>query len=180
MAVRRQKIRRVAEEVLEGCRINEPPVDIRAVAKSLGIVISRTAAEDDLSGFLFRDRDSGKCVIGVNDSHASNRRRFTVAHEIGHYLLHEDSDVHVDSRFQVKHRNQLSSEGTSDEEREANLFAAELLMPASFLEEDLAGIDHLDAEDDSDKSEIKKLAERYRVSTQAMTFRLVNLQFIEC
>ena len=82
----------------------------------------------------------------------------------------------VDRRFQVKLRNRASSEGTDQEEQEANLFAAELLMPASFLEEDLEELDPVDLEDEA---VIAMLAKRYKVSTRAMTFRLAYLNHLE-
>jgi Zn-dependent peptidase ImmA (M78 family) len=73
-------------------------------------------------------------------------------------------------------RNKASSAGTDLEELEANLFAAELLMPISLLEKDLEKIDVVDLEDEAI---VAKLAARYKVSTQAMTFRLANLGYLE-
>jgi Zn-dependent peptidase ImmA (M78 family) len=90
--------------------------------------------------------------------------------------LHDQEGVHIDRRFQVKLRNKTSSEGTNIEEQEANLFAAELLMPESFLEEDIQSIDVVDLEDEE---VIANLARRYQVSTQAMTVRLTYLRYID-
>jgi Zn-dependent peptidase ImmA (M78 family) len=71
-------------------------------------------------------------------------------------------------------RNQASSEGTDDEEKEANLFAAELLMPAKFIERDILEIGTFDI---FNESGIEDLAARYGVSIQAMTFRLAYLGY---
>ncbi|MDI9636216.1 ImmA/IrrE family metallo-endopeptidase [Geitlerinema splendidum] len=117
-----------------------------------------------------------KAIIGINDRHPENRQRFTIAHELGHYLLHEQEKLHVDRRFQIQLRDGNSSKGEREEEKEANLFAAELLMPTSFIQQDLAGVEGLDLEDDA---AIADLAKKYGVSTQAMTFRLAYLGYIQ-
>jgi Zn-dependent peptidase ImmA (M78 family) len=82
----------------------------------------------------------------------------------------------VDRQFQVRLRNKASSEGTDLEEQEANLFAAELLIPSSFLEDDLDRVEFVDLEDEA---VVSRLAKRYKVSTQAMTFRLHYLGYLK-
>jgi Zn-dependent peptidase ImmA (M78 family) len=173
--VRRKHIRGLVNELLARFGMSQAPVPVETIARSLGIAVQRTAAEDDLSGFVYRDRTEKTAVIGVNANHPRNRQNFTVAHELGHYLLHDCEGIHVDRRFHVMLRNPKSSEGTSIEEKEANLFAAELLMPVPFLEQDLAEIDAVDLEDET---VIAKLARRYGVSTQAMVFRLGYLGYL--
>jgi Zn-dependent peptidase ImmA (M78 family) len=69
----------------------------------------------------------------------------------------------------------ISSKGEDNDEREANLFAAELLMPAKFLREDLEGVE-LDLLGDS--KFLTDLAKKYSVSLQALTFRLTYLRYI--
>ena len=65
---------------------------------------------------------------------------------------------------------------TDSEEKEANLFAAELLMPVRFLDRDIRNIGSLDL---IDEDVVAALAEKYGVSTQAMTFRLAYLGYLE-
>lgn len=67
-----------------------------------------------------------------------------MGHELGHYLLHDRDGIHVDRRFAIKLRNPKSSEGTDDEEKEANLFAAELLMPKQMVQNTISTVDGLD------------------------------------
>lgn len=162
--------------------VQNAPVDVYRMASVLGAQIHDDAAAASLSGFLVRDVNSRRALIGVNGSHPPARKRFTIAHEIGHLLLHEGDALHVDRRdgvdlgLRVKLRDPESSLGTDDEEKEANLFAAELLMPPSLLEADLSRMkaDAPQAEEE-DEDLIEKLAGRYGVSVQAMTFRLTNL-----
>src|SRR5205807_8592593 len=126
-----------------------------------------------ISGMLFRD--ARRKVIGVNSFHAPTRQRFTIAHELGHLLLHETRSMIVDTH--VYRRDEVSSMGTQKEEREANAFAAELLMPADFVEracDEIAGalptitVNQL----------VGNLASRFQVSQQAMEIRLGNLQIL--
>ncbi len=176
MAVRRKHISLIVKQMLTTHRITAPPVPVETLALALGAEVRQEPAEDDLSGFIYRDRKRRSAVIGVNSLHHSNRQRFTVAHELGHFLLHEGDALHVDRRFLVNLRDTKSSEGTDLEEKEANLFAAELLMPRQFLERDVAEIGVVDLEEED---VIRELAEKYEVSTQAMTFRLNYLGYVQ-
>ena len=113
-------------------------------------------------------------MIGVNASHHPNRQRFTIGHEIGHFVLHQYDQVHVD-KFVLKLRNDDSSTGEKAEEIEANGFAAELLIPWNFIEQDLFRFAVKSLLDDRGMAQLAKL---YQVSVQAMTNRLVTLGFI--
>jgi Zn-dependent peptidase ImmA (M78 family) len=178
MAVRKALIRQQAEALLAKFEVVGGPVPVEKIARALGIDIKLDEVDDNLSGFLVRDEKGKKTVIGANKSHHPNRRRFTIAHELGHYLLHKGQLVHLDENrvaFTVNLRNSESAKGEDPEEREANLFAAELLMPAKFLKRDLYGQD-LDLLEGNDA--LVGLADKYKVSVQALTFRLANLGYI--
>lgn len=177
MPLRRKLIRETVEELLSEHGIHQGPVPVERLAKSLGIIIKLDEVDDDLAGFLYRDKNSN-AVIGANKSHHPNRLRFTIAHELGHFLLHQGEFVHLDEEptsFTVDFRDHKSSKGEDDNEKETNLFAAELLMPEKFLRQELAG-KRLDILDDSNV--LQRLANKYRVSLQALTFRLTYLKYI--
>ena len=174
MPVRRKHIRSLVEQLLKKNRIQSAPVPVEDIAQSLGVAVLREQTDDELSGFLYRDRKRKSAVVGVNANHHPNRQNFTIGHEIGHFLLHEGDDVHVDRGFQIKLRSEASSKGTDVEEKESNLFAAELLMPARFLQRDLEKIEGLDL---NNESVVAELAIKYGVSTLAMTFRLAYLGY---
>jgi Zn-dependent peptidase ImmA (M78 family) len=175
MTIRRKLIQLQAESLLKKFAVKHAPVPVQKIAKGVGAVVQRVPADDSLSGFIYRERASKTTVIGVNANHAPTRQHFTLGHELGHFILHDMDEVHVDRGFSVRLRNAASAEGKNVEEKEANLFAAELLMPARFLEKDILSIDAVDLDDES---VIAKLAARYGVSTQAMTFRLAYLNYI--
>jgi Zn-dependent peptidase ImmA (M78 family) len=169
MRVRRRRIEQLVQEVLARCRIKEPPVSVEEIAEKLNLAIEyRKLDQAEFSGILIREGD--QAVIGVNASHAPTRQRFSIAHEIGHYLLHEGSRVFVDRAYSVSLRNAESSLGTNLEEIEANTFASLLLVPDIFLLRDPDAAD-IDMENEDG---IRRLARKYRVSPQAMTYRLLN------
>lgn len=175
MRPRYELARSTARDLLEKMEVREPPVDPIEIARLLGIrVVNVDPPEEGVSGFLIReDPDTGEPVIGVNRFHSALRRRFTVAHELGHFLLDHVGDWHVDDMM-ISYRDDLSSAGEHAPEIEANQFAASLLMPGDWLKKSFRD-GPFDLGDDEKLSE---LASRYRVSTQAMTFRLVNLRLL--
>lgn len=180
MAIRRKQIREAAEHLLARHNITEGAVPIEKIVKSFGIEIKLDKVDDELSGFLVRETTGRKrTMIGANKSHHPHRQRFTIAHELGHFILHRGEAVHLDEYRQgltINLRDTQSAKGEDSDEREANLFAAELLMPAKFLMHDLNGknLDLL-----ADSSFLDGLARKYKVSTQALTFRLANLGYIK-
>jgi Zn-dependent peptidase ImmA (M78 family) len=174
MAIRKRKIDALVETLLAEHNVADGPVPVATIAKSRGARIHADALEGDLSGFLFRDRDHA--VIGVNTQHPQTRQNFTVGHELGHLLLHDQEQLHVDRGFPVRLRNTLSSEGTDEAEREANYFAAALLMPKRFLERDLHDEEFFDLTEDT---KVKILSRKYGVSTVALVNRLKNLGYIQ-
>lgn len=174
MAIRRRKIESMIESLLARHRVNEAPVPVDRIAKAEGARIFYQSLEDNVSGFLYRD--ASQTVIGVNTHHAPVRRNFTTAHELGHFLLHDQEQLHIDHDFRVRLRDDRSSEGTDEAEREANLFAASLLMPRAFLEADLSGQEYVDLLDDDS---LRDLARKYGVSTQALAIRLKSLGYIQ-
>lgn len=172
MTVRRSKIQSIVEKLLADNGIERAPVPLPQIAKSCGLRVVVESLDGDLSGFLYRNNN--RSIIGVNTRHPSNRQNFTIAHELGHYLLHDQENLHVDHEFLVRLRNDVSSQGTDEAEREANFFAASLLMPKHFIEKDLREHKYIDLFDDSF---LHNMARKYGVSTQALINRLKNLDY---
>jgi Zn-dependent peptidase ImmA (M78 family) len=163
---------RAAQDLIRRAGITRPPIPVERLARQLGVEVRREPFEGDLSGMLFREGD--RAIVGVNSSHSRSRQRFTIAHEIGHLELHDREGIHLDRKFPiVRQRDKRSSLAIDPKEIEANGFAAELLMPAAMLEDDIRDADPF-YEDDELTS---WLADRYEVSMQAMAIRLGNLGF---
>lgn len=175
MSIRRKHIRELVNQLLAEVGCENAPVDVEKIARLRNALVHRQSVEDTFSGYLFRNLQQASAVIGVNSNHHANRQRFTIGHELGHFLLHAGDKLHIDRQFVMMRRDQQSSEGTDPEEMEANFFAAELLMPEHFLAQD---IKQLSSNDLVDEEGIARLARRYRVSQQAMTIRLTRLGFL--
>jgi Zn-dependent peptidase ImmA (M78 family) len=160
-----------AQEVLAHLGIHTAPTPVEKVAKALGAQVRFSPFDEELSGMIHVK--DGVPVIGVNSLHHPNRQRFTIAHELGHLELHRQmitSNVHVDKNFPALMRDPTSATGTERVEIEANQFAAELLMPRKLIEQALAG-KQFDIDDDGP---IDELAKKFRVSKQAVEYRIGN------
>jgi Zn-dependent peptidase ImmA (M78 family) len=154
--------------------VDKAPVDVLAIATRLGIQHRAGELGDDVSGLLMVK--DGEAVIGYNRSHSRSRQRFTIAHEIGHYSLHYRADeLFIDKGSLIMYRDGNATKGEDPHEREANAFAAELLMPELLVRSEIAAR----ALRLSDERDIEVLAHAFDVSVQAMTFRLLNLGIIQ-
>lgn len=174
MSVRRKKISEEVEKLIQNNRVTGPPVPVERIARGL-TQLRFSPLDDELAGMVYVK--DGTPIIGVNSLHHPNRQRFTIAHECGHFVLHRAKitrEVHIDKAFPMLRRDSVSTAGIDEMEIEANLFAAELLMPKDFLMGALGalGSNLLDIDDDV---AVKALAKRFRVSPSAMRFRLGSL-----
>lgn len=161
-----------ARYLLKRYEITDAPVPVEEIAKNLGATVSARPNSAEISGVLVRDGDS--IVIGVNARDDLLRQRFTIAHELGHLRLHPGRPLHVDRSVLINSRMSGERGRGKGEEREANWFAAELLMPERLLRKEANGIaesGQVQNEDDL----IDCLAAKFRVSKSAMRFRLLNL-----
>lgn len=156
--------------LLQATEQAHPPVDLDRIADHLSLTVVKTDMEPDVSGMLIRGAQTGTNTIGLNKNHALVRRRFTLAHEIGHYELHRGRPLIVDSPVRINLRDRTSGMATDHEEMEANRFAAELLMPTTCV------LDAAAAGRSGEAGElIARLARQFKVSEQAMGYRLINL-----
>lgn len=140
------------------------PIQPGVIARCMGATLL-----DDLnthSGEI-RRHDDGSVVIRYNPSEALVRQRFTIAHEIGHWMR-----GHL-ANSDCMHREDPVSNFFSDvrnrDEVEANQFAAQLLMPANAVQW---------AIEDGRWPSLDKLARLFGVSGAAMGYRMKNLGYI--
>ncbi|BAY08195.1 ImmA/IrrE family metallo-endopeptidase [Calothrix sp. NIES-2098] len=165
-----KEIERNATELLESLKSMDRPVRVDAIAHRLGLMVEFVPLGEEVSGLLVIE--NGKGTIGINEAHASVRQRFTLAHEIGHYILHKDqSELFIDKKYTAIFRDTRSSSGELRREIQANQFAAALLMPRKLVENEI----NVRALDLGDDCTLRKLAEDFEVSIQAMAYRLSNM-----
>jgi Zn-dependent peptidase ImmA (M78 family) len=161
-----------AKKILAEMKITQPPVPIEKVARHLGAKIRFSPFDGEISGMIYIKDDVP--IIGVNSLHPPNRQRFTIAHECGHLILHRDlitKQVHVDKKFPVLRRDDKSTTGTELIEIQANRFAAEITMPRAFLLRALGN----EVVDIDDTGLVDKLAQQFKMSSDAMTIRMTSL-----
>jgi len=168
----RHNLEERAEKTLRDTEGYRVPVPIHLVAERLNLTLEAAALGDKVSGMLVVEGNAG--AIGYNSAHARVRQRFTISHEIAHYLLHArrsgKAQLFIDKQVTYR-RDKSSSAGVDREEIEANQLGAALLMPHGLLRQEIRAQD-LDL-DDSDAIDL--LAKRFQVSTAAMSNRLQNL-----
>jgi Zn-dependent peptidase ImmA (M78 family) len=110
------------------------PVDCIQIAESLGIKVQGAPIKDEFQGALFITPDV-TAIIYNEDIKENGRKNFTIAHEIGHYCLHSDREE-VQCRLEDMGTFSLTPHG-KEIEKEANEFAACLLMPEKDLQQQL-------------------------------------------
>jgi predicted transcriptional regulator len=148
---------------------DDGPVPVDDIAESyLGLLVTFAALEDGVSGMLLlRERE-----IRINALECElwpRRRRFTVAHEIGHWELHA-TEVETDFICRLGDVREGQEKGSPEQlrEREANRFAAELLMPE----------ERVQASVEAHGTDVAAQAERFDVSALSMAWRLYNLGYL--
>lgn len=125
------KIQEEAEKFCMENGISSIPVEIIRICNDLGIKVFETYIEENISGLVVVDEkkwekyDSDKFIL-VNLSESPARRRFTIAHELAHYVLHRDGQ-----KLYAHRDMKAGSENKAKIESEANYFAANILMPES-------------------------------------------------
>jgi Zn-dependent peptidase ImmA (M78 family) len=124
----------------------------------MGIQVKDAYLDPDVAGAI-QKRANGDIRIYLNAEDHPNRQRFTCAHEIGHYVRHDDGDFEY-----IDYRDETASLGVSADERFANAFAAALLMP----EKEVRRLDTIGTSS-------KEMASIFGVSEAALVNRLKNL-----
>jgi hypothetical protein len=111
------------------------PLPIKEIAEALDIVEVRIAEFDGFEGMLLTDTVRREGAILANARGGPRRARFTIAHELGHYLL-ERHVLSVDDGFKCRAAD-LREDGNGNrhrrQETQANQFAAEVLCPAAVV-----------------------------------------------
>src|SRR5882672_439530 len=126
---RSSRIERLALAALEKANAKPVRVDPYEVARAHGADVVEIREDSSTSGMVVRQ--GARIIIGVNNHH-ENRRRFTVAHELGHMLLHADQPLIVDKDGLSVIGYRVDGE-TNLREGQANAFAAALLMPEDWV-----------------------------------------------
>jgi len=146
-------IRRQASRLLQSAGVSREPVSLRDVVSALNLEVVQTTGEPFLGEAALQPLGDAHAIV-VRGAANARRRRFTIAHEIGHFVLHP-------GRL-APERGGAVNEAWQLQEREADQFAAELLMPEDLVR--AAVLEH--------GGDVARLADRFDVSLKAMQARL--------
>lgn len=148
-------------DTIEKNGIQTIPLDIESVYRFYGISIQRIPMDKEISGILEKRRNGWS--IFINQWHHPKRQRFTLAHELGHYFLHGNTNnKFIDNTLFLR-----INETTDQMETDADMFAGELLMPKKqFIDQVNLG-----------NNKISSLAEYFNVSMMAVKVRASILGF---
>ncbi|ASY75467.1 ImmA/IrrE family metallo-endopeptidase [Pectobacterium polaris] len=136
------------------------PLDVSKLTALLGIVMRLEPMEGENSGSLRKEKNGG-WVMTINSLHHPHRQRFTIAHEIGHFIRHAvQMDLFVDTVF-------FRNEESNKMEVEANKFAAELLMPEKEFTRYI----------ETESRNVSDIANYFQVSSMAVRIRAQQLGF---
>lgn len=162
-----KQARDISWKVLLECGITELPINLGNIADFYNIKVilysdtnlTQLFQKDVLSGDGFIASNNDKKQIYINDKiNNRNRRRFTLAHELGHGILNHDIGT-------IHYRNSEIDSQTDMQELEANVFARDILMPATVLS----------ALDIHTPDEIMKLCDVSRKSAEIRAARMEEL-----
>ena len=160
-----RKLSNEQRNIIEECQADDS-VPVGEIAKRLSLRIKVANLGPGVSGHISKNGDS--YIIKVNRFEAKERQRFTIAHEIAHFLLHRNV---IDESPNGITDSVLYRSGEPEElEFEANRLAADILMPERSVERRLRELGGRVSE-----IVIEVLAHDFKVSKGAMEIRLQNV-----
>jgi Zn-dependent peptidase ImmA (M78 family) len=158
---------RAAAKLREELEIGNAPIkSIFKLMEEMGLFVVRMPiGGDGFSGAFFYDKENNSGKILINSNHTRGRQVFTAAHELCHYLLDKDKNIIIDN-----------GEGKTDEEKRADCFAANFLMPKDGVENYVRGILCIEGAKIDDMA-LVKIKNEFGVSWSAAVHRLHALRF---
>ena len=171
----KRKIEEAAYELLRECGFDlKAPVDVIQLAKTLGFAVGNIKTKDDYEGImLINENDSNilgsnsNRVIGVDADQDFNKKRFIIAHELGHYKMEYNGQPIF------AHRDKHSDTKRCEEEERYDFFAACLLMPKEGFNAEYENI-----KDENLGDVVKVLSETFKVPKESTIRRLQELEHV--
>lgn len=153
------------------------PVPIETLVERLGIRQGRKQQNSTTAvGFTIRN-SLGDITLGVNTAHGRARQRFALAHALGHALM-DERDLILCHAVRAASGLPAGSTATMAQERAANRFAAELLMPENAVMREVdTWVGDKSAGTDRERL-VNDLHKLFGVTVEAMAHRLVDLAVI--
>lgn len=155
----------IVNELIDMLHLN-PPIDLYKICEYLNIKIKYKPLKEADGYFILK---KGLKIIVLKDTYKNTiKERFTIAHELAHYLL-PGHDCKVLTKF--KNTDYIAKNKYNEKEKEANAFAAQLLMPDVFIKKYLENIMPNETE------KIIKLSNLYNVSLTSLLCKYVDVSY---
>ncbi|PAF49185.1 hypothetical protein BKH41_03635 [Helicobacter sp. 12S02232-10] len=180
--LKKMLINKTPEQIIELIGMKDVPIDIKTILRNkfnIKIDEKREWEKLALDGCVYLEK--GYPEIWLNNTVSEVRQSFTLAHELGHIVNDilpnpENYQGPIKDDFNTLYRNGISN----SMERRANDFAARFLMPAKFIAKEARKLtESPDFEEIGLEEFIKRMANRFRVSYDAMKYRLINLGYLD-
>jgi Zn-dependent peptidase ImmA (M78 family) len=160
-----------ALSLAENLREQSGYIDVVKLANEMGVEVYATSGEPSFNAEISYE-DRGFSIL-VNEDHVETRRRFSIAHELGHYIL--DRDILL-KQGKLDRANEYKDTDERNREQDADSLAAEILIPAKSLREYLDG-KGLGKQSIFDGEMLGDIADCFRVSRQMAITRLRKLGY---
>lgn len=156
-----EKLEELTSEILAQNDLYKIPADILVIAQNNNINVYKVSLDEKILGAIRYIKEEDRFQILLNKKEDLIKQRYTLAHELGHFFLHQDilksEEIHIDIMYRI----------TDENEKEVEYFAGALLMNKLLLEKTYETI-----------KDIKELAKLFEVSESDMTLRLSVLGLI--
>lgn len=164
----RNNPRKIALGILEQFGIDNPiDTSIEDIVYALNVPLKYSKLSN-CDGRIIHE--GSKSIIVINDSNNfKTRRNFTIAHELGHYLMHRgDLILHLDDTTTTSWNNTQSNNKLSRQEAEANTFASEILLPTHLFKDEVF-------EKPFSPNLIRLISDKYQVSRSSVIYRFLEI-----
>ena len=155
----KESIKKKAYDLLkEYCMVGNVNIDVVRLAKNMGFVVGTLNFKNGEEGFIMINNKTEKILgvktnklIGIEDSLDVPKKRFVIAHELGHYVLNYDKNQSI-------YAMRDSAHGRNDAENDVDYFAACLLMHEDVFKKEFEKLKQDSADDSDDK--------KYKIASQ--------------
>lgn len=168
------RIERSVEDTIRTAQytIADRSVDVIHIAKNLGFLVGNAILNDEDDGFIVVEEGKDEIMgiktdklIGVNSDRPLEWKRFIIAHELGHYVLH-----YKEKNLTGLYAHRDHKRGHNELENEADFFAASLLMPRKSFEDKYHEIKKIY----NDKEKIIEILSKHFIVTVRMAERRIG------
>lgn len=150
------------------------PIPVEELAKAAGIIDIKPLTSEAFEGMLISNPEKSEGIVFVNQNRPRQRQRFTIGHEMGHFLLPwhrnvQDGSLKFECTAEDMRASTSGKDSRTDWEVQANQFSSEILMPRLLFKQ------HMKRKDEPDLGHVQDLSRLFDTSMEATALRYVAL-----